>query len=324
MGSEQCRSVLAHEEGHNFGRQHSPCGGVANPDPNYPYAGGLIGVPGWDAFAASGNLKTSADHHDVMTYCSNLWVSDYTYKGVLSFRLTSPLGVVVSADAQAKATPKEGLLVWGRLVDGKMILEPAFRVPLTGENVEPGSYVWEARDGAGQLLASVPFHPTKVEDLPFASEEHFAFVVPLESAVMEAIRASRVMKDGLELARLTALSPERSDSALKSVRVQNLLGRTLLVQWDANANPVLMFEKFPHRRSERILAGRICRDRGRAGAIGDSRFRRCKKHDDCASAIGLISSPLPPAAATTRPDCPRHPGTSRRLRIPNARPFRRR
>jgi IPT/TIG domain len=232
--------VLAHEEGHNFGRQHSPCGGVANPDPNYPYAGGLIGVPGWDAFTASGNLKTSADHHDVMTYCSNLWVSDYTYKGVLSFRLTSPLGVVVSAHTQAKATPKEGLLVWGRLVDGKMILEPAFRVPLTGENVEPGSYVWEARDGAGQLLASVPFHPTKVEDLPFASEEHFAFVVPLESAVMDAIWASRVMKDGLELARRTALSPERSDSALKSLRVQNLLGRDLLVQWDANANPVLM------------------------------------------------------------------------------------
>src|SRR5579885_1633524 len=39
------QSVVAHEEGHNFGRQHSPCGGASNPDPNYPYPGGTIGVP---------------------------------------------------------------------------------------------------------------------------------------------------------------------------------------------------------------------------------------------------------------------------------------
>src|SRR5262249_15133263 len=44
-------SVFAHEEGHNFNRKHSPCGGAGDPDTSYPYAGGLIGVPGWDVFA---------------------------------------------------------------------------------------------------------------------------------------------------------------------------------------------------------------------------------------------------------------------------------
>ncbi|HWZ84485.1 MAG TPA: IPT/TIG domain-containing protein [Terriglobales bacterium] len=39
-------SVFAHEEGHNFNRPHSPCGGASSPDPNYPYPGAIIGVPG--------------------------------------------------------------------------------------------------------------------------------------------------------------------------------------------------------------------------------------------------------------------------------------
>src|SRR5262249_9218411 len=77
-------SVLAHEEGHNFNRPHSPCGGAGNPDSNYPYANGLIGVPGWDVFATSSNLKNENSYTDIMGYCNTQWISDYVYKSELS------------------------------------------------------------------------------------------------------------------------------------------------------------------------------------------------------------------------------------------------
>jgi len=40
--------TVAHELGHNWGRQHAPCGGPAGPDPSYPYPGGTNGVYGYD------------------------------------------------------------------------------------------------------------------------------------------------------------------------------------------------------------------------------------------------------------------------------------
>ena len=46
-------SVAAHEWGHNWGRNHSPCGGPSNPDPNYPYAGGMTGAYGLDVASAT-------------------------------------------------------------------------------------------------------------------------------------------------------------------------------------------------------------------------------------------------------------------------------
>ncbi len=70
------QDTFIHELGHAHGRQHTPCGGPANPDPAYPYEGGLIGQTGWDAGA--GEL-IDTDHGDLMGYCRPRWVSDYTY-----------------------------------------------------------------------------------------------------------------------------------------------------------------------------------------------------------------------------------------------------
>jgi hypothetical protein len=91
----------AHELGHTFCRSHtlglvtcSPCnqcGGVCGceqgVDPNYPYPNGIIGGPpatttrywGWDAEKRVVYPPTS---YDLMSYCSNLWMSPYTYAGI--------------------------------------------------------------------------------------------------------------------------------------------------------------------------------------------------------------------------------------------------
>jgi len=72
--------TMAHEVGHAHGREHAPCGGADSPDENFPYTGGTIGVWGYDIFAKT--LLSPTKGHDVMGYCENSWVSDYTYSAL--------------------------------------------------------------------------------------------------------------------------------------------------------------------------------------------------------------------------------------------------
>src|SRR5690606_29106702 len=67
--------VFSHEVGHNLGRSHVLCSGAAMaPDASYPHGGGVIATWGWDT--TTGTLQ-SPDHRDLMSYCSDPWVSDY-------------------------------------------------------------------------------------------------------------------------------------------------------------------------------------------------------------------------------------------------------
>lgn len=230
-------SVLAHEVGHNFGRQHSPCGGAGGPDPNYPYAGGIIGVTGWDAFATTNNLKQAAAYTDVMGYCSTQWISDYVYMSVLNFRAASSLGFVA---ADTVGSGQEGLLVWGRIENNRVILEPAFRVPATGIPTEAGPYSWEARDALGRVLASVPFNADEVADLPNTTLHTFSFIVPLAADTMNSIHSLVLNKDGKELTRTLPSAQLFSTRAL--VRPQYLPNRRMQFSWDAVSYPMVMLK----------------------------------------------------------------------------------
>lgn len=80
-GRDDSRNVAAHELGHNFGRNHAPCGGAGGADPSYPYANGRIGTSGWNG----SQLLSPTQWVDLMSYCNPGWVSDYTYEGVRDF-----------------------------------------------------------------------------------------------------------------------------------------------------------------------------------------------------------------------------------------------
>ena len=135
-------AVMAHELGHNFGREHAPCG-VPDPDVNYPYAGGKIGTWGYDL--ANGSLKDPSQLYDLMSYCSPKWISDYTYEGAQAFLETyppKPLGL-----------PQEGLLFTGRIQNGEVVLNPPLRLKAAPEG-EPSPY---------RLLAEAPGQPSPFE-----------------------------------------------------------------------------------------------------------------------------------------------------------------
>jgi hypothetical protein len=73
-------TTMAHEIGHAHGRAHAPCGGAAQPDPQFPYSGGDIGDWGYDLHLKQ--LYAPSDGKDLMGYCQPTWISDYTYSAL--------------------------------------------------------------------------------------------------------------------------------------------------------------------------------------------------------------------------------------------------
>ncbi len=111
--------TMAHELGHALGRQHAPCSiSKANSGP-FPYAGGKIGVWGFDT--PNHKLLDPALYGDVMGYCSPDWISDFTYRALFQ-RIASVNGELTTkslAPAQARAAYQrvllgaDGALHWG-------------------------------------------------------------------------------------------------------------------------------------------------------------------------------------------------------------------
>jgi hypothetical protein len=219
-------SVAAHEWGHNWGRQHAPCGGAGNPDGNYPYTGGEIGVIGYDL--ANDELKP-ADSHDLMGYCSNEWISDYTYTGVLNFRGSEPS--VASGMGEAI---QPALLVWGRIENGRAVLEPAFGI--TARPNLPrrsGPYRVEGRAADGGRIFGLDFTPFELADDPKGAK-HFAFVVPLRPE-----RAARIASLHLAGGGVQASIAQASSEPVVVQVTRGVPGRVAL-RWDASKAPMIM------------------------------------------------------------------------------------
>lgn len=229
-------SVLAHELGHNFGRFHTPCGGPGGIDQQYPkggfYTGGFAGTYGFDF--TDGTVKSPQLFTDVMGYCSSQWISDYTYVGMMSF-LTDP-NRAPTLPMVAGAVEQPSILVWGRIINGEPILEPAFEVSARPQIPAPGAHRVAGVGADGRELFSVSFSGDRIADLP-GEQEIFSFTIP------------KSMLRGRDLAslRLTARSG-RSATNVQSVDVASDAGLTMTrvnrgamrLRWNAQRFPVVM------------------------------------------------------------------------------------
>ncbi|MCW5858706.1 MAG: VCBS repeat-containing protein [Caldilineales bacterium] len=218
-----------HELGHTYGRQHpgipgmkadgSACGHSLD-DPNYPYPNVVIG--GQNQFVSIGPNRWAflppdryygfdvALHRpvvrgpqwtDVMGYCANEWLSDYTYNAIRQQMQTEAQALAAQAVAAG-----DYLLVQGRIgADGHsatlgeiMILNSASGQPLP----EPGDYRLELRGSGGELLASYPFAPVVYvsEEEGQADDEVIDLLVP----AVEGMQSIEVRRDNQLLAARTA------------------------------------------------------------------------------------------------------------------------
>ncbi|HEX2092468.1 MAG TPA: hypothetical protein VHG28_08700, partial [Longimicrobiaceae bacterium] len=192
--------TLAHELGHNFGRLHAPCGNPGDADRAFPYANGGIGVFGYDVPA--GVLKDPAREKDLMSYCSPEWISDYTYRAVLQFRLEAEPTVLGGGSADAgEALPEPSLLVWGRVGGGTAVLEPAFEITTRPSlPAEEGPYRIEGLDTGGALLFSLPFGGAPLAEVN-PDERQFAFAIPERLAQTDRLARLRLVGPGVRVER---------------------------------------------------------------------------------------------------------------------------
>jgi hypothetical protein len=187
--------VAVHEWGHNFGRPHTPCG-VAG-DPQYPYPNGTIGHWGWNALT---NVLVPPTATDYMSYCSNQWTSDWTWTRIMNYRGNagaSSAATGAGGDATGRGTPDRGrdggLLVWGRVVDGRVLLEPAFRVDAPPTPAVAGATLRaELLDAAGTPLLELPIEAARVDHAFDRDERHFAVVLPWSPRLEAALAQVRV------------------------------------------------------------------------------------------------------------------------------------
>ncbi|HEY0706689.1 MAG TPA: hypothetical protein VGG33_07830 [Polyangia bacterium] len=124
-------NTVAHELGHNHGRQHAPGCGAAGPDAMYPYKtpAGDMGVNGFSLSTMT--LKPRAMFRELMSYCRPRWISDYQWirfearlRTVTGFAAMEGTGMMAQMQAARSLqgyagpgeTPEWGV-VTGQLVD---------------------------------------------------------------------------------------------------------------------------------------------------------------------------------------------------------------
>lgn len=133
FGDQHSLTTMTHEIGHNHGRQHSPCapsgGNISGVDSLYPYAKAALGTWGWDCDKNA--LYDPAKATDIMGYCENQWISDYTYNGLIT-RVSSVTG------AKSVLTPPNAVGRWRVMLLGEG-QAPRWGVPIDEDTAADGS-----------------------------------------------------------------------------------------------------------------------------------------------------------------------------------------
>lgn len=180
FGNDDSAFTMLHEVAHNHGRGHSPCvqgGTITGVDQNYPHAGGVIGVYGYDPLG--GELIAPGEATDLMGYCGNQWLSDYTYAGLIdTVMAVNQVQASVLVDPERVGAWRVMLVDsargarWGRRITG----------PAVASGTEEAALVL---DDSGTLLASVSVYRTEVADI-----EAFSIQVPEPQPGWHSIQVS--------------------------------------------------------------------------------------------------------------------------------------
>jgi hypothetical protein len=196
----------------------------------YPYPNGRIGVNGFDV--ANSEFKP-ASLPDIMGYCfENPWISDYNYEAIMGFRQSN------AAVRRGSSAPQRSLLVWGRIVDGRPVLEPAFEL-VTRPSLpsRPGAYSVTAAAADGSQVFSLSFDVALAADGP-PGNGHFAFAVPMDGTRAAQLATMRLAGPGGAVT--TARTPATLRMGPTAGPILRREGRSIAIEWNATAYPTIM------------------------------------------------------------------------------------
>jgi len=200
-------TVLAHELGHDYDRKHVNCGG---PDPDsldnyYPYPVCQLDFAGPASHVGFDSLTlrpvNPALTGDLMSYTNTIWISDYTWRGLLQdMPIPSAAAQTTFASAPTLAATSQAVFVLGTVSPdlNQGSLEPAWVFPVTSLGAgllskwqaiaapsfqaagnAPLAHAYHVRllDAGGAVLADQVVTPSSAEDDPGATAG-FALTFP--------------------------------------------------------------------------------------------------------------------------------------------------
>jgi hypothetical protein len=224
---------MSHELGHNLSRPHAPCGGVASPDPNYPYAGGVLGAtPLMDSVPAAIDIVSPSGLADIMGYCNGSWFSDYNYREMQ--RYMESQSSLVATQIAADGVEQDLLLVAGTLGLDGMQLQPV-QAMRGAASIGTGEYTLRlvTRDG------SVFEHAFEAELVDHAEppERQFAVLVPNPGVALSRVEVLRGSTPILPRASAVAAAQRAGGASIARLRGVDWTesSGTLRVQWDTAA-----------------------------------------------------------------------------------------
>ena len=251
-----------HELGHNYNQGHTL--GTQPPPPTCPSCGceggGITYYPNGDISPTRNPIAANAlfgfdvetlaiyapSWKDLMTYCDNQWVSDYTYEGIRD-------RMVQESESSTRGThllqAGERLAVLGRIdtATGQVELDELYRVPDALDLLErvPGEYSIRLLGAGDSLLADYPFTPksSHVDPGPSCQDsetaESPALITELVPWVEGAVRIA--IYHGTQELISRPVSAHAPAVALSHPNSGALAGEEIEVAWeasDADGNPL--------------------------------------------------------------------------------------
>lgn len=236
--SREHTETIAHEWGHNWGRNHvAGCFNPSSPDSSYPHSGGSIGVWGINVFDNTLALKPPSIWRDTMSYCGVDWSSDYNYDAIANYRST---GANFSNDRVKQLV----LMVNGSIIsNGQAILNPSFSLEALSDSLNIGDYTVQLLSATNVLLAETKFD---TEEIDHSDERHFFVNVPITSDILSSLTSIRILdSNGNIIAERnnssnTALQTQQLNRAQSPVSIVEQDGLSLTLEWDNTLYPKIM------------------------------------------------------------------------------------
>lgn len=233
------RRTFTHELGHNFGRSHAPCGGVASADPSYPYAGGVMsGTPLFDSLLDDIIAPTgSANSTDVMGYCGGGWFSDYNYRAVQNYLESRPQAAVEFALSAAPVAELIG--IGGSIGPDGLTLQPVQALRGVSTDLPAGEYTLRLLTVAGNVV-ELPFDAYEV-DHAVPPQRHFFLQLPNPGplAQVEVLHAGALLpRRAADLAQAQARLPLAGLAAAPFIDWREA-DQVLTLRWNAAAQPFM-------------------------------------------------------------------------------------